>query len=197
MDILNSYRNIKSFLTNNIGNFDTIESDIELILDILNDWLDSGYNSKDFEKLMYTIKDDYLYTGKAYRGITLLKDSDESIENRIYFHKTQSFSKDKEIAIRFANNYKVTIGEEINVDRKPDEVIPILLEINCKNVGIDLNKFAQEMIVLCKNIIKSDDMYNDLETVLSYALEEEEVLFYPSIISILKEDVEKIKIHEI
>lgn len=178
------YTKIKSFLNNKINlkiNYPNIN--MSFILSIMYDWLETYEYSKDFEALMYIIKDDYIFNGVMYRGLTLLKQSDNSNENSITEYlamiKPQSFTKNIEIATNFAQNNMVTIGEEINVIKKNNEVNHVIITSNCSAKGIDLEQFAKDLIFICRATIEDKNTLDEYEELLSYALNEQEVLVLP------------------
>lgn len=182
MSILREYEVIKNAIRGSEQNSSIIEDSMCLIVDIMESWLDSYEYTKDFDALMHAIKEDYSYGGTIYRGITLLKSS-EDLNDRVSFSKIQSFSKEKEVAVNFATNNLVTEGEEINMTKNPEDIISVIIEFTGKNIGIDLDKFAGDLIYVCKNSIKNKKNARDFEELLSYAIEEREVLVYPRILS--------------
>ena len=182
MSVLKEYEVIKKALEGEKLDCCVIEDSICLIIDIMESWLDSYEYTKDFDVLMHAIREDYLYSGTLYRGITLSK-STEDLKDRVSFSKIQSFSKEKKVAINFATNNLVTEGEEINMTKKPEEVIPVIIEFTGKNIGVDLNKFSGDLIDICRNLIRDKEKAGDFEELLNYAIEEKEVLVYPRSLS--------------
>lgn len=178
MQLLKHYENIKNILNGKNTNKTNLFQSISLITSIMESWLETYEYTKDFDTLMYTIKDDYQYSGTIYRGITLSKDN--NWKDKIHFKNVQSFSKDKKTAISFATNNMVTENEDINIIKDSKEVIPILIELKDKNIGIDLEKFSKDLIYVCENLIEDSEEIEDLKELLSYATEEKEVLVYPN-----------------
>ena len=178
MDIFKSYENIKCVLNGEEMESKLLENSMEHLVSIMEDWLDRYEYSRDFEALMSIVENDYLYSGTLYRGITLLKDS-RNIEDKIEYIGAQSFSKKKSIAIDFANNNKVTTKYEINEIKEDSEVIPVIIEITIDKVGVDLHKFSEDLIKVCKSSISNKELSSDFEELLGYAIDEEEVLLNP------------------
>ena len=178
------YTKIKSFL-NNKTNSKINHSNINMsfMLSIMYDWLETYEYSKDFEALMHTIKDDYIFNGTMYRGLTLLKESNKSNESSIAEHlimtKPQSFTKNIEVATNFAKNNMVTTGDEINIIKKNNEVKHVIITSNCSVKGIDLEQFAKDLIFICRATIEDKNTLDEYEELLSYALNEQEVLVLP------------------
>lgn len=179
MSVIKEYNIIKDVLNDKSVESEILERSISLIVSIMEDWLDTYNYSKDFESLMYAIKDDYLYDGIAYRGITLLKDNKDLID-KIEFLGVQSFSKSKEVAVNFATNNMVTIGEEINILKNPEEVDYVIIEYNGNSIGIDLHKFSNDLIYICRSFISNKELVFESEETLGYAVDEKEVLVYPN-----------------
>lgn len=178
MCISNSYNIIKSALNGEKIESSELEHSIELIMDVMQDWLDTYEYSTDFEILMCNIEKDYAYTGTLYRGITLLKDECD-FRNKIEHLIPQSFTKNKSIAISFATNNMVTSGNMINEIKEDSEVIPVIIEIEANQTGIDLDKFSRDLIRVCKGLTDNKEFYLNYEDFLNYAVDEEEVLVYP------------------
>lgn len=174
------YLLLKKALNNSDVNKEEIIKSLNFMNDVLYEWLEEGYFSKDFELLMYIIADDYKFTGKMFRGITLLNNCKNNIKNNICFNKPQSFSKDKDIAISFATNCKVTIDDDINRDYDEKDVIPILIELDGKGIGVNLYKFGIDLAYLCNKYISDVEKREDANTLLSYLSDEKEILMFPN-----------------
>lgn len=127
MDLKEKYNNFKKVLSGDLVIDEIVERSIYDIYSFLYDWIMEGWESNNFKKLMEAIGDDYSYNGTVYRGITLLKENEANFNDFIYFNKSSSFSIKKEIAIEFANNGKISIDDEINIDKSNEELIPIIL----------------------------------------------------------------------
>lgn len=178
MSILKNYEIIKSVLNNAVQDDLEVKNSIRLIIDIMESWLETYEYTKDFDCLMNAIRKDYSYSGTLFRGITLSK-SDIYWKERIDFARIQSFSKEKSVAINFATNNMVTEGEDVNLIKDSNDVIPIIIDITGENIGIDLDKFSSDLISICKHVIIGEEA-NDFEELLSYATDEKEVLVFPN-----------------
>lgn len=179
MSMLKRYEDIKDALNGLQQDSIELKNSINLIVSIMESWLETYEYTKDFDCLMNVIKKDYTYSGILYRGITLSK-NEVNWRERINFSTIQSFSKDKKVAINFSTNNMVTEDEDINIIKDSNEVIPILIEFKDENIGIDLDKFSSDLVYICKNLIDNKEEAEDFEELLTYAIEEREVLVYPN-----------------
>lgn len=178
MDIFKSYSNIKCVLNGKEIDSKLLEESMEYLVSVMEDWLDRYEYTRDFEALMSMVEKDYLYSGTLYRGITLLRDS-RDIEDKIEYINVQSFSKNKSVAVNFANNNMVTTEYQINEIKENSEVIPVILEISIDKAGVDLHKLCEDLIRVCKSSISDKELSLDFEELLSYAINEQEVLLNP------------------
>lgn len=178
MDIFKSYSNIKCVLNGKEIDSKLLEESMEYLVSVMEDWLDRYEYTRDFEALMSMVEKDYLYSGTLYRGITLLRDS-RDIEDKIEYINVQSFSKNKSVAVNFANNNMVTTEYQINEIKEDSEVIPVILEISIDKAGVDLHKLCEDLIRVCKSSINDKESSLDFEELLSYAINEQEVLLNP------------------
>lgn len=178
MDIFKSYSNIKCVLNGKEIDSKLLEESMEYLVSVMEDWLDRYEYTRDFEALMSMVEKDYLYSGTLYRGITLLRDS-RDIEDKIEYINVQSFSKNKSVAVNFANNNMVTTEYQINEIKEDSEVIPVILEISIDKAGVDLHKLCEDLIRVCKSSISDKELSLDFEELLSYAINEQEVLLNP------------------
>ena len=180
MYIRKNYSILKKALMNEEMDADVISSALNTITEILQDWLETGDFSEEFEVLMDTIRLDYLFNGELFRGVTLLNECRDNIVENLNFNLIQSFSKDENIAISFAKNCKVTHDGWINKDYEENEVIPVMLTLKGVNMGIDLHKFVLDILYLSKSYILDTEVFEDIKEILDYSLKEKEVLIYPS-----------------
>lgn len=178
MDIFKSYSNIKCVLNGKEIDSKLLEESMEYLVSVMEDWLDRYEYTRDFEALMSMVEKDYLYSGTLYRGITLLRDS-RDIEDKIEYINVQSFSKNKSVAVNFANNNMVTTEYQINEIKEDSDVIPVILEISIDKAGVDLHKLCEDLIRVCKSSISDKESSLDFEELLSYAINEQEVLLNP------------------
>lgn len=178
MDIFKSYSNIKCVLNGKEIDSKLLEESMEYLVSVMEDWLDRYEYTRDFEALMSMVEKDYLYSGTLYRGITLLRDS-RDIEDKIEYINVQSFSKNKSVAVNFANNNMVTTEYQINEIKEDSDVIPVILEISIDKAGVDLHKLCEDLIRVCKSSISDKELSLDFEELLSYAINEQEVLLNP------------------
>lgn len=177
MSIIKAYKTIKDVLNDKYIEKKIIEDNMEYLISVMECWLDRGEFDKEFEALIYLMKDDYFYTGKLYRGITLLKDT-KPLKDRLDCSFSQSFSINKEIAINFAKNNKVTVNDEINVIKADCEITPVMIELDVIKSGVNLFKFCKDLIEIC-DVCIDEDLAEDFKQTLSYAIDEEEILMLP------------------
>ena len=177
MSLIKSYNIIKDVLNDECIEKKVIEESMEYLISVMESWLDRCEFDRDFEALISLIKDDYKHTGKLYRGITLLKDN-IPLKERIDYSFPQSFTINKDIAIRFADNNKVTVGDEINVIKSNSEITPIIIELDIVQDGVNLFKFCKDLTEIC-DVCIDEDLASDFKETLSYAIDEEEILMLP------------------
>lgn len=177
MSIIKAYKTIKDVLNDEYIEKKIIEDNMEYLISVMECWLDRCEFDKEFEALIHLIKDDYSYTGKLYRGITLLKNT-KPLKDRLDCSFSQSFSMNKEIAIRFAENNKVTVNDEINVIKADYEITPVMIELDIVESGVNLFKFCKDLVEIC-DVCIDEDLAEDFKQTLSYAIDEEEILMLP------------------
>lgn len=188
MSIVKEYEIIKKALKGIKQDTVELENSMGLVIDVMESWLDLYDYTKDFDCLINAIKNEYNYSGVIYRGITL-RDNSRNFKDKIVFSKEQSFSKKKDVALSFATNNMVTEGEEINVTMKPEEVISVLIELEGESIGVDLNRFSKDLIYVCENLMKDKEKASDFKELLSYAIDEAEVLVFPNDLLKNKENI--------
>ena len=187
MSVVKTYNIIKDILNDKPIDTKIVENTMEYIISVLDSWLDSVEFDKEFDALVWLLKDDYKFSGKLYRGITLLKD-DTSVYNRINYDFPQSFTTNKEIAIKFAQNDKVTVDGAVNEDRDPSETIHVMMEVDIIQSGVNLFEFCKDLSEIC-DVLLDEDIPDDFKQTLSYAIEEEEVLILPYMFSDCNESI--------
>lgn len=187
MSIIKTYSAIRDILNEKPVDNKIVEDAMEYIVSVLETWLDSGEFDKEFDTLIHLIKEDYKFTGKLYRGITLLKE-DTTLYSRIDYSFPQSFTRNKDIAIKFAKNNKVSTKGEINVDKKDSETTKVMMEVDLIQSGVNLFEFCKDLANVCE-VLLDEDVADDLNQILSYAIEEEEVLLLPYMLSNYNESI--------
>lgn len=188
MSIIKTYSTIRDILNKKPVDNKIVEDTMEYIVSVLETWLDSGEFDKEFDTLMHLILEDYKFTGKLYRGITLLKE-DTPLYNRIDYSFPQSFTSNKDIATKFAKNNKVSIEGEINVDKKDSETTAVMIEVDLIQSGVNLFEFCKDLTNICEALL-NEDVADDFKQILSYAIEEEEVLLLPYMLSSYNKSIE-------
>ena len=176
MEITKAYENFKKIKNGQLLDLEEANLSLCILIDILTDWVAEYNYSTEMDMLIKSISNDYKCHTSLYRGITLLKKDKHNFIDKIDIKQVQSFTKNKSIALNFANNGKVTIDEDINIDFPQEDTLPILMVYN--GMGIDLVTFCKDINAIYQNYITDEDKLSYLQEIFEFVIPEEEVLVF-------------------